>query len=309
MKLISIVTPCYNEEANVGELVLQVREIFSELKNYDYEHIFIDNASTDNTIPILKNIAQSDKNVKIIINNQNFGSVKSFFYGLLQAKGDAVVLLVADFQDPLAMIKDFIREWENGWKIVVGVKSKTDEPFLMKYIRKAYYRFVSKISEINLIKDFMGYGLYDKEVMEVLSRMNDAYPYFRGLICETGFPIKQLHYTQKNRARGISKMNFYILYDVAMSGITSHSKVPIRLATMGGFLLSGLSLLFAFFFLVAKLLFWNKFALGQAPLLIGSFFFFSVQLFFIGILGEYVAAIHTQVLKRPLVIEKERINF
>ena len=309
MKLISVITPCYNEEGNVEEVYRQVKEVFNDLPQYRYEHIFIDNCSEDRTVELLEKIAAHDENIKVIVNTRNFGHVRSPYYGLLQAYGDAVISLVADLQDPPKMIKEFLTEWNNGWAIVIGVKAETQETFLMSSIRRAYYRLVTKIANIKLIKNFTGFGLYDQKVIQSLRAVNDPYPYFRGLICELGYSIKQLPYVQPLRRRGVTKNNFYTLYDIAMLGLTNHSKVPIRLAAMAGFFLSGLSFLMAIIFFIAKLLFWNTFNAGQAPLLIGLFFFSSVQLFFIGILGEYVASIHTQILNRPLVVEKERINF
>lgn len=309
MKLISIVTPCYNEEDNIEEIYAQVKAVFQQLPNYRYEHIFIDNASTDKTVSLLKNIAEHDKKVKVIINARNFGQVRSPFYGLLQAEGDAVVLIVADLQDPPALISQFIQAWESGYKVAVGVKPESQESFPMSSIRKLYYNLLTKISDIKLIKNFTGFGLYDQSVIKILREMNDVYPYFRGLISEVGFKVIQIPFNQPLRKRGISKNNFFTLYDMAMLGITTHSKLPIRLATMGGFALSILSFTAAFIFLVAKLFFWNHFPVGVAPTLISLFFFASVQLFFIGILGEYILSIHAQVLKRPLVIEQERVNF
>lgn len=309
MPLISIVTPCYNEEENVEDIYLQVKDIFVDMPGYQYEHIFIDNASKDKTVEILKRIGRDDKNVKIIVNSRNFGYIKSPYYGLLQARGDAVVLLVADLQDPPAMIKDFIKKWEDGYKVVLGVKAQSKESAAMFLVRKMYYEFISRLSEIELTKNNTGFGLYDRRIIEILREMNDPYPYFRGLISEIGFESAKIEYTQPARKRGITKGNFYKLYDVAMLGITNHSKVPLRIAAMLGFLMSLISLLIALGYLIAKLVLWYEFPIGMAPIVIGLFFFSSVQLFFIGIIGEYIGSIHTQVLKRPLVIEKERINF
>ncbi|KTD36422.1 glycosyl transferase, group 2 family protein [Legionella nautarum] len=309
MKLISIVTPCYNEEANVEEIHRQVKAIFDEIPNYRYEHIFIDNASTDNTVAILKKIAEQDSHAKVIVNARNFGHIRSPYHAMLETNGDATILIVADLQDPPAMIKEFIQKWEQGYKIVVGVKPESQESKLMFAIRRAYYNFVTRIADVKLIKNFTGFGLYDKEVIDILRTHKDPYPYFRGLIAEIGLEIAEVPYNQPRRARGVTKNNFYSLYDMAMLGITSHSKIPLRLATMAGFSLSIISLLISLSFFVLKLFFWNSFNLGVAPILIGLFFFSSVQLFFIGLLGEYIASIHTRVTKRPLVVEKERINF
>ena len=309
MARLSVVTPAYNEEENVEELYRQVKSALGSAGVTDYEHIFIDNASTDRTLEILKQMAAQDPNVKIIVNARNFGHIRSPFHVLLQATGDAVIMIVADLQDPPTLIPEFIKEWKNGTKVVMGVKSKSKESPLLFLIRRLYYRLVTKLSGTPLIPNFTGFGLYDREVIEELKKIEDPYPYFRGLIPELGFASTQIEFTQPVRKRGISKNNFYTLYDMAMLGITSHSKVPLRLATMVGFLFSCVGLLVALGYLIAKLLFWDVFSAGTAPILIGIFLFFSVQLFFIGILGEYIASIHTQVLKRPRVIEKERINF
>ncbi len=309
MPLISIVSPCYNEEDNVEEVYRQVKVIFDGLPLYQYEHIFIDNASTDNTVPILKKIAGTDRNVKIIVNSRNFGHIRSPNHGMLQASGDAIILMASDLQDPPQLIPDFIKKWEEGFKIVLGVKTKTQESFLMRIVRNSFYEFISRLSEIELTKNNTGFGLYDRQVIEIVRKINDPYPYFRGMLSDIGFESAKIEFYKPARKRGISSNNFYTLYDMAMLGITNHSKVPLRLATMFGFCLSGLSLLVAVGYFIAKLLFWSTFNLGIAPLIIGLFFFSSVQLFFIGIIGEYIGSIHTQVLNRPLVIEKERINF
>lgn len=306
---ISVVTPCYNEEENVELLYQSVKKVFSELRECDYEHIFIDNASTDSTVKILKGLAEQDKNLKIIVNSRNFGHIRSPFYGLLQARGDAIISLVADFQDPPDMIKDFILKWQKGYKIVVGAKKKSKESKCMFALRKMFYNFIGSISEINLHKNFTGFGLYDRKIIEILRQIDDPYPYFRGLICDIGFEVCTLEYEQPARQRGMTKNNFYTLYDMAMLGITNHSKIPLRMAAMLGFVTALISLFFAVIYFVYKLIFWDKFSLGVAPIVIGLFFFSAVQLFFVGIIGEYIGSIHTQILKRPLVIEKERVNF
>jgi glycosyltransferase involved in cell wall biosynthesis len=309
MKSISIVTPCYNEEGNVKELYAQVKAVFEQMGAYTYEHIFIDNASKDNTLLLLKELASQDPNVKIIANARNFGHIRSPYHALLQASGDAVILLVADLQDPPQMIKDFILKWEEGFKVVLGVKTESEESFLMFTARKMYYNFINRVSEIELTKNNTGFGLYDKQIIQILRDIDDPYPYFRGLISDIGFPSYKIEYLQPARKRGITKNNFYTLYDIAMLGITNHSKIPLRLAAMLGFAMSAISFIVAIVYLLAKLIFWNYFTVGLAPLVIGLFFFSSVQLFFIGIIGEYIGSIHTQVLKRPLVVERERINF
>ena len=308
-KLISVVTPAYNEEDNIRDVYNQVKDVFDKIDEYEYEHIFIDNASKDKTVSILKEIALNDKNVKIIVNARNFGHIRSPFYGLLQARGDAVVLIVADLQDPPSMIVDFIKKWEEGYKVVVGVKTHSGESRIKFTIRKIYYNMLNRLSEIDQIKNFTGFGLYDKKIIEILRTIDDPYPYFRGLISEIGFDVFCVEYTQPARKKGITKNNIYILYDIVMLGVTSHSKVPLRLATIFGFCLGIVSLLVAFGYLAYKIIFWQSFSVGIAPLVIGLFFFSAVQLFFIGVLGEYIGTIYTQVSKRPLVIEKERVNF
>jgi len=307
-KLISIVTPCYNEGENIDELYQRIVLVMATLP-YDYEHICIDNASTDDTVKKIKNIAAQDKRVKLIVNARNFGHIKSPYYGILQSRGDACILIASDLQDPPEMIIDFIKKWEEGFKTVLAVKPESEESSVMFFLRKAYYRFITRISEVPLVQNATGAGLFDRVVIEILRNINDSYPYFRGLLCEIGFPIATVPFKQPRRQRGVTKNNFYTLYDIAMLGITNHSKVPLRLMAMGGFLLSILSLFAAFGFLVAKLLFWNYFQLGISPILIGIFFFGAAQMFSIGLLGEYIASIHTQVRNMPLVIELERVNF
>lgn len=309
MKLISVLTPCYNEQDNVAEVSKQVKEVFAKLPNYDYEHIFIDNCSTDKTVEILRRICANDRKVKVIVNSRNFGSIRSGQHVLLQSHGDAVISVVADLQNPPELIIDFIKQWEKGYKIVVGIKKQSKESKIMVLVRQLFYRIISSLSEVDQIRNFTGFGLYDKKIVEILRSIEDPYPYFRGLISEIGFEVARVEYTQPKRFKGKTKNNFYFLYDMAMLGITNHSKIPLRLATMLGFAVSLGSILVALGYLIYKLIFWNNFNVGMAPLVIGFFFFASVQLFFIGILGEYIGAIHTQVLKRPLVIEKERINF
>jgi len=307
-KLISIVTPCFNEEDNIVELCRRISLVMNKLP-YNYEHICIDNHSSDTTIIKIKEIARNDKNLKLIVNARNFGHIRSPYYGLLQSSGDATILIASDLQDPPEIIPEFIKKWELGFKTVLAVKPESSEPSLMFKIRKAYYRLISKISEVPLIQNATGAGLFDKVVINILKDIQDPYPYFRGLLCEIGFPIATVPFKQPRRIRGVTKNNFYTLYDIAMLGITNHSKIPLRLMAMGGFALSFLSLIVALIFLFAKLLYWDSFQLGTAPIIIGIFFFGAIQAFFIGILGEYIGSIHTQVRKMPLVTELERVNF
>jgi glycosyltransferase involved in cell wall biosynthesis len=307
--LLTILTPCFNEEANVGEVYQQVKAVMATLPAYDYEHLFIDNASKDRTVEILRELAATDRRVKVIVNTRNFGHVRSPVHGLLTARGDAVQTCVADLQDPPELIPQFVRRWEEGYKVVVGIKTGSRESRHMFFVRRLYYWLIGHLSEFELIPNFTGFGLYDRDVLEHLRETNDQYPYFRGLVSDFGYERAEIEYVQPARERGVTKNNFYSLYDIAMLGITNHSKVPLRIATMAGFAISVLSLLVALGYLIAKLLFWNELQLGVAPLLIGIYFFGALQLFFIGILGEYIGSIHTQVHKRPLVVEKERINF
>jgi len=309
MKRISIVSPCYNEEENVRELYEQVKNVMATLEGYEYEHIYIDNASKDRTVPILREIAAQDKRVKVIINARNFGHIRSPYHALLQADGDAVISMASDLQDPPHLIRDFVQKWEAGYKVVMGVKSHSEETMVLFALRTLYYRTLRTLSDIELVENFTGFGLYDQEVIRILRQIDDPYPYFRGLIADIGFESAKIEFLQPTRKRGITKNNFYTLYDMAMLGLTNHSKIPLRLATMFGFVAGVASFVVGLFYLLYKLIFWQNFSLGSAPVVVGLFFFSSVQLFFLGIVGEYIGSIHTQVLKRPLVIEKERINF
>jgi glycosyltransferase involved in cell wall biosynthesis len=309
MKTISVVTPCYNEEENVEELYQRVRAAILSLGSYRYEHIFIDNSSRDNTVAVLKQIANQDKNVKIISNSRNFGPVRSPMYGLHQASGDAVIGLSADLQDPPELIGDMVKEWEKGIPIVVAIKRTSDEHGFVFWLRTNYYKLINRLSDVETYEHFTGFGLYDRKVMDLVKAYNDPYPYFRGIIADIGLPHVELIFNQPKRKRGTSKINVYALYDMAMLGITSLSKVPLRLVTFSGFIGSLLCILVSFIYLVYKLLFWNRFSLGIAPLVIGAFFFLSLQMLFMGIVGEYIGNIHTQVQNRPLVIEHERVNF
>ncbi len=309
MKKISIVTPCFNEEGNIEELYQQIKKIMAALKGYSYEHIFIDNHSTDRTVALLRKIAKTDKKVKVIINTRNFGHIRSPFYGLLQADGDAVISMASDLQDPPNLIPDFIKKWEEGYKVVMGVKTHSHENKIVYFLRTFFYRFLQQLSEIQLVEHFTGFGLYDRQVIETLRSLNDPYPYFRGLIADLGYEHATIAYDQPLRKQGITKNNFYTLYDMAMLGLTNYSKIPLRMATILGFITAALSAMVGFFYLVYKLTDWQNFSLGLAPLAVGLFFFSSVQLIFLGVIGEYIGSIYTQVLKRPLVIEQERINF
>jgi glycosyltransferase involved in cell wall biosynthesis len=309
VKTISIITACYNEEDNVQELYQRVRAVMASVGRYKYEHIFIDNASADRTVEILKDIAAADPNVKVIVNARNFGHIRSPMHAFCQTQGDAVIGIVADLQDPPEMIADLIQGWEEGYSMVLCIKRTSEEHSLMFWLRKRYYALVNRLSSIETFQNFTGFGLYDRRVVDLVKSFRDPYPYFRGMIAEIGLPHKQLFYDQPGRKRGITKNNFYTLYDIGMLGIINHSKVPLRLMTFTGFGGALLSFLFGFAYLFYKLLFWRSFSVGIAPLVIGMFFVSSIMLVFMGVMGEYIGAIHTQIQQRPYAVERERVNF
>jgi polyisoprenyl-phosphate glycosyltransferase len=307
--LISVVCGCYNEEENVRPLLERVSAVFAGLPAYRFELICIDNCSTDRTVAVLKELASRDKHLKLIVNTRNFGAVRSSYHAMLQAHGDAVILMASDLQDPPELIPEFVERWESGFKVVMAQKTQSEESPLFRLVRTAYYKIVGRLTDVPLVEHVTGFGLYDRRVMDELRKIDDPYPYFRGLICELGFSRALVPFVQPNRQRGITSNNFYTLYDLAMLGITNYSKVPLRLAAMLGFFMAGISFLVGMAYLIAKLMFWKEFSLGTAPIVVGLFFFASVQLLFTGILGEYVGFIHTQVKKRPHVVEAERVNF
>ncbi|QDD01766.1 glycosyltransferase family 2 protein [Candidatus Methylopumilus planktonicus] len=307
-KLISIVTFCFNEQDNVVELYERIKNVMKNI-SYDYELIFIDNQSSDNTVSLIKNLIAKDKKVRLIVNARNFGHIRSPNYGILQSNGDACIAITSDLQDPPELIPELLQKWRDGFKVVLLVKKSSEENSIFYFLRKSYYKIINKLSDVPLIDNATGAGLFDKKIVSILKDINDPYPYLRGLLCEIGFPIGKVYYDQPRRKRGLSKNNFYTLYDHAVLGVVNHSKVPLRLMTIGGFALSFLSLFIALSFLFLKLFFWNSFQLGTAPILIGIFFFGAMQAFFIGILGEYIGSIYTHVRKLPLVFELERINF
>jgi glycosyltransferase involved in cell wall biosynthesis len=310
MKLITILTPCYNEVENVRELHRRVMAVAAQVPHYHLEHLFVDNASTDGTVEELRAMAAEDPSVKVILNARNVGADRSGMNGLLQAQGDVIGSLAADLQDPPELFIEMIRKWEEGFPIVAAIKQTADESGVMFTIRTAYYRLVARLTNVKVLEHFTGFGLYDRSVADLIrANYRDAYPYFRGMIAEIGLPVARVFYDKKRRERGITKNNFYMLYDLAMLGITNLSKVPLRLVIFGGFISAGLSFLVGMFYLVYKLIFWSSFTVGVAPVVLGLFFLGSVQLIALGIIGEYVGSIHTQVLNRPLVTEKERINF
>lgn len=312
MKKISLVSSCYNEEENIDVLYERtMKSIESFEKKYEFEYILLDNGSTDNTAEKLRELAQKDSRVKVILNARNFGHIRSPYYGMLQATGDAIIYLASDLQDPPELIPEFIEKWEQGYKIVLGQKTESKESLIFFLVRSAYYELIARIADddTNLVKNCTGFGLYDKSVIDIIRSLDDPYPYLRGLICDIGFEKAFVEFKQPLRKRGITKNNFYTMYDNAMVGIVKHSKVPLRLMAFLGFGFSFLSLAVAFLYFILKLVFWNDFALGMAPIIISIFFLASVQLFCMGVLGEYIGAIYTRVNKKPVVVEKERINF
>lgn len=309
-KLISIVTPTFNESDNIEELYRRVNEAINPLRNnYDFELICIDNASDDGTIELLKILSERDKSFKVILNQRNFGHIRSPYYGILQSGGDATIYLASDLQDPPELIPDFIREWELGYKLVMATKPASQESRFLFGLRKAYYDILNSMSEVAIVKDSTGFGLYDKAVIEHLKNINDPYPFLRGLICELGYDVKRLPFNQPKRIRGISKNNFYTLYDIAMLGLISHSKLPMRIASFVGFTIGIISIIAAIIYLALKILFWSSIPFGFAPIAIGVFFLMGMMMVMIGILGEYISSINTYLQRRPIVVEKERINF
>ena len=307
-KLISIVTPCFNEEQNIEKLCLEVEKIFKNLK-YKYEHIVIDNKSTDKTRNILKSLVQKNKNLKVILNSKNFGHIRSPYYAMLQSSGDAVILLSADFQDPIELIPDLIDKWKNGNKVVMLKRKSSSENFFMTFVRNSFYKFISKIGETNLVENTTGSGIYDKDIITNLKKINDPYPYFRGLITELTDSISVIEFHQPLRKYGKTKNNFYSLYDLAILGIIKHSKIHVRVMIIFGFISSLICLFISVLYFFLKIIFWSKFSLGLAPLIIGIFGLASLQILMLGILGEYVILILTHSRNLPLVIEEDRINF
>lgn len=308
-KLISITSPCFNEEANVEELYRRVSKVMEGIPEFDFEYIFIDNASTDGTGEILRNLAKKESRVKVIFNTRNFGHIRSPYWGILQSSGDATIYLASDLQDPPEKIPEFIKEWEKGWKVVLGVKPESQTNRLSHKLRLGYYKFLDRITDINIIKHATGFGLYDAVVLNELRKINDPYPFLRGLISELGYPVKQVSFVQPARIHGVTKNNFFTLYDIAMLGIVNHSLFPIRVAAFSGIFLGFISLILAFIVVIFKFLYWNSFPLGSIPLILGVLLMLGVNLIFIGLLGEYVANILAHVRGRPIVVESERINF
>lgn len=310
MKKISVLIPCYNEEENVVPISQAVVETLErDLPQYDYELVFIDNDSSDNTRELLRGLCGQNKKIKAIFNAKNFGQFNSPYYGMLQVTGDCVIEMVADFQDPVELIPQYVREWENGYKIVIGIKTSSRESRIMYWLRSCYYKLIKELSDVEQIEHFTGSGLYDREFIEILRGLDDSTPFLRGIVAELGYKRKEIPYEQPQRRAGKTHNNFYRLYDAAMLSITSYTKAGLRLATIFGSICSAVSMLVAVIYLVMKLMYWDRFVAGMAPILIGMCFLGSIQIFFIGMVGEYILSINSRVMKRPLVIEEERINF
>jgi len=310
MKKISVLIPCYNEQENVVPISREIVKILeTDLSGYDYEIVFIDNCSTDNTRPLLREICKANQRIKAIFNARNFGQFNSPYYGLCQTTGDCTIGMCADFQDPVELIPVFVQEWEKGYKIVSGIKTKSKENRILRLLRTCYYKAIRRMSDVEQIEHFTGFGLYDRSFVDVLRSLRDPTPFFRGIVAELGYKRKDIPYEQQKRRAGKTKNNWYSLYDAAMLSFTSYTKIGLRLATIIGFIASGITLIVALVYFIYKLLFWERFNAGIAPLVIGVFFLGSLQLFFIGLIGEYIISINSRVINRPLVIEEERINF
>lgn len=310
MKKISIMIPCYNEEDNVREICAAVVEILGkELSQYDYEIVFIDNCSQDKTREYLRELCKANEKIKAILNAKNFGQFNSPVYGMCQTTGDCTISLCCDFQDPVEMIPQFVKEWENGYKIVCGIKTGSKENKIMRFLRTCYYKMIKKMSNVEQIEHFTGFGLYDKSFIEVLKNLNDPTPFIRGIVAELGYKRKDIPYVQPKRRAGKTHNNWASLYDGAMLSFTSYTKVGLRIATIIGFITAAISMMIAIVYLILKLVYWDRFVAGMAPILLAVLILGSMQLFFIGFLGEYVLSINRRVMNRPLVIEEERINF
>lgn len=308
-KIISIVTPCFNERDNIQELYSRISIIIDGLSDFKWEILFIDNCSKDGTVEILREIANGDKRVKLILNTRNFGHIRSPYWGIMQSHGAATVYLASDLQDPPEMIAEFLTQWLKGYKIVLAVKPTVKSNQITHFFRKMYYKLLDSISEVPIIRNATGFGLYDRKIIEEISAIKDPYPFLRGLICELGYEIKTISFTQPGRAKGITKNNFYSLYDIGMLGLVSHSKVLLRLSTLFGFISAFISFILGISYITLKILNWNIFIAGIAPLIVSIFFLFGILFGILGVIGEYILVIYTHVNNRPIVVEKERINF
>lgn len=309
-KKISIVVPCYNEEENVEPLSEAIIDTFQrELPQYKYESIFIDNDSADQTRDKLRMLCNRNPRIKAILNAKNFGQFNSPYYGMLQSTGECTILMAADFQDPVEMIPKFVKEWESGYKIVIGKKTRSKENKFMYWLRGCYYYWIKKLSDVDQIEQFTGFGLYDRDFIHVLKNLKDPTPFLRGIVAELGYRRKEIPYEQPLRRAGKTSNNFFRLYDAAMLSFTSYTKIGLRISTFLGFIVSAVSFLVGFIYFILKLIFWDSFVAGTAPVLIGMFFLGAIQLIFLGLMGEYILSINKRVMNRPLVIEEERINF
>ena len=308
-KNITIVSATYNEEGNILDFYDRTSNAIKNITKYQFDFLFIDNASTDNTLKILKELAKKNQHVKIISNTRNFGHIRSPYWGIIQSQGHATIYLASDLQDPPELIPEFIKAWEVGYKIALGIKSESKDNFFMHFLRKTYYYLLNKISDVPIVKNATGFGIYEKSVLDVIRKINDPYPFLRGIIADLGYEVKEIPFVQEGRIRGISKNNFYTLFDIGMLGVINHSNIPIRLASFFGMIIGSVSLAIALLFFIFKLLYWDSFPFGVSPIIIGMFFMFGLVLIFIGLLGEYVASIHVFLKNRPVVVEKERINF
>ncbi len=309
MKKISVLVPCYNEEENVIPISRAIIEQLSLLENYDYEVLFIDNNSKDKTRECLEELCAENKKIKAILNAKNFGQFNSPYYGMLQVTGDCVITMCADFQDPVDMIPKLVKEWENGYQIVCAIKKTSKENKIMRFLRSCYYKLIKKWSDVEQIEHFTGFGLYDRSFIEVLRDLKDPTPFLRGIVAELGYKRKDIPYEQQKRRAGKTSNNFYTLYDAAMLSLTSYTKIGLRIATFLGAIIAGLSVLVAIVYLIMKIINWDNFSAGITPIILGIFFFGSVQLFFIGFIGEYIMSINARIMNRPLVIEEKRLNF
>lgn len=310
MKKISVMIPCYNEEENARPIYEAVRdELKKSCPNYDYEILFIDNKSQDRTREIIREICKEDPRVKAIFNAKNFGQFNSPYYGILQTTGDCTITMCADFQDPVEMIPQFVSEWEKGYKIVIGRKTESKENPFVYFLRGCYYKLIKKMSSCEQIEQFTGFGLYDSSFVQTMRDLKDPTPFIRGIVAELGPERKEIEYTQPQRRAGKTHNNWYSLYDAAMLSFTSYTKVGLRLATFIGFISAGISFLIGLIYLIAKICFWNSFTMGYAPMMIAVFFMGGIQLGFLGFMGEYIMAMNTRIMNRPLVVEEERLNF
>ena len=308
-KTITIVTPTYNEVNNIDELYSRISKVTIKNSNYNFEHLFIDNASTDGSIDKIKQIAKKNKKVKLIVNARNFGADASIMHGMAQVQTDACIYIVSDLQDPPELIPDLIKKWEEGFKIVGLVKTESEESKFIFFLRRLYYRLLTIISDTPPIENYAGSGLIDREVIKILKEINDPVPFVRGLLVEIGLPMGIVYFKQPIRKKGVSSYSFSTLYQAAIEGITNHSKVPIRIMSIFGFVLSFLSFILAITYLFLKIFFSDTFEIGIGSVLISLFFFGSIQMFFLGVIGEYISIIHTRVRKMPIVVELERTNF